>query len=219
MCSTRHAACSRCTLLQSAASQLAVVAHALMEVWWLGHTGGGRPDAGRQRLAGVLERDAPQHQVRPAGCCELALGCPCSRLLPRRTALAAAPVEQPPLLPGACRWALLYGTILTNARAMGEFGAVSVISGNILGKTQTLTLFVESAYKVRACRGRVHAGGARVAPCTRLTHMHCDTRAGVQHGGRVRGCGAAVGPGADDALHQGPGGGGRGRGDAQVAAG
>jgi len=48
----------------------------------------------------------------------------------------------------SCRWALLYGVILTNARAMGEFGAVSVISGNILGKTQTLTLFVESAYKV-----------------------------------------------------------------------
>lgn len=45
------------------------------------------------------------------------------------------------------RWALLYGVILTNARAMGEFGAVSVISGNIMGKTQTLTLFVESAYK------------------------------------------------------------------------
>lgn len=32
-------------------------------------------------------------------------------------------------------------------RAMGEFGAVSVISGNIIGRTQTLTLFVESAYK------------------------------------------------------------------------
>ena len=32
-------------------------------------------------------------------------------------------------------------------RAMGEFGAVSVISGNIIGKTQTLTLFVESSYK------------------------------------------------------------------------
>ena len=43
----------------------------------------------------------------------------------------------------------MYGVILTNARAMGEFGAVSVISGNIIGKTQTLTLFVESAYKVR----------------------------------------------------------------------
>ncbi|CAL5228594.1 g11755 [Coccomyxa viridis] len=45
------------------------------------------------------------------------------------------------------RWGLLYGLILTNARAMGEFGAVSVISGNIIGKTQTLTLYVESAYK------------------------------------------------------------------------
>ncbi|KAL6780978.1 SULP2 [Auxenochlorella protothecoides x Auxenochlorella symbiontica] len=45
------------------------------------------------------------------------------------------------------RWGLLYGIILTNARAMGEFGAVSVISGNIIGQTQTLTLFVESSYK------------------------------------------------------------------------
>lgn len=45
------------------------------------------------------------------------------------------------------RWGLLYGVILTNARAMGEFGAVSVISGNIIGQTQTLTLFVESSYK------------------------------------------------------------------------
>ena len=45
----------------------------------------------------------------------------------------------------------MYGVILTNARAMGEFGAVSVISGNIIGRTQTLTLYVESAYKVRAC--------------------------------------------------------------------
>ena len=45
------------------------------------------------------------------------------------------------------RWGILYGVILTNARAMGEFGAVSVISGNIIGQTQTLTLFVESSYK------------------------------------------------------------------------
>lgn len=45
------------------------------------------------------------------------------------------------------RWGLLYGLILTNARAMGEFGAVSVVSGNITGKTQTLPLFVEEAYK------------------------------------------------------------------------
>jgi sulfate/thiosulfate transport system permease protein len=45
------------------------------------------------------------------------------------------------------RWALLYGVVLTNARVMGEFGAVSVLSGNIANETQTLPLFVEEAYK------------------------------------------------------------------------
>jgi sulfate/thiosulfate transport system permease protein len=45
------------------------------------------------------------------------------------------------------RWGLLYGIILTNARALGEFGAVSVVSGNIARKTQTLSLYVEDAYK------------------------------------------------------------------------
>lgn len=45
------------------------------------------------------------------------------------------------------RWGLLYGLILTNARAMGEFGAISVVSGNIAGQTQSLPLFVEEAYK------------------------------------------------------------------------
>ncbi|MBE9012086.1 sulfate ABC transporter permease subunit CysW [Pseudanabaenaceae cyanobacterium LEGE 13415] len=45
------------------------------------------------------------------------------------------------------RWGLLYGLILTNARAMGEFGAVSVVSGNIAGRTQSLPLFVEEEYK------------------------------------------------------------------------
>lgn len=45
------------------------------------------------------------------------------------------------------RWGLLYGVILTNARAMGEFGAVAVVSGNIIRKTQTLPLFVEETYK------------------------------------------------------------------------
>jgi sulfate/thiosulfate transport system permease protein len=45
------------------------------------------------------------------------------------------------------RWGLLYGVLLTNARAMGEFGAVAVVSGNIGGKTQTLPIFVEEAYK------------------------------------------------------------------------
>jgi sulfate transport system permease protein len=45
------------------------------------------------------------------------------------------------------RWGLLYGVLLTNARTMGEFGAVSVVSGNLAGETQTLPLFVEEAYK------------------------------------------------------------------------
>ena len=44
------------------------------------------------------------------------------------------------------RWSLLYGMILTNARAMGEFGAIVVVSGNIGGKTQTLPLYVEEAH-------------------------------------------------------------------------
>ncbi len=44
------------------------------------------------------------------------------------------------------RWALLYGIILSNARAMGEFGAVSVVSGHIRGLTNTLPLHIEVLY-------------------------------------------------------------------------
>ncbi|HYG65415.1 MAG TPA: sulfate ABC transporter permease subunit CysW [Thermoanaerobaculia bacterium] len=44
------------------------------------------------------------------------------------------------------RWGLLYGVVLTNARAMGEFGAVSVVSGHIRGVTTTLPLHVEILY-------------------------------------------------------------------------
>jgi sulfate transport system permease protein len=45
------------------------------------------------------------------------------------------------------KWGLLYGIILCNARAMGEFGAVSVVSGHIAGKTDTLPLRVEKLYQ------------------------------------------------------------------------
>jgi len=45
------------------------------------------------------------------------------------------------------RWGVLYGLILTNARVMGEFGAVAVVSGNIASKTQSLPLFIEDSYK------------------------------------------------------------------------
>ena len=44
------------------------------------------------------------------------------------------------------KWALLYGLILFNARAMGEFGAVSIVSGHIRGSTNTMPLHIEVAY-------------------------------------------------------------------------
>jgi sulfate transport system permease protein len=45
------------------------------------------------------------------------------------------------------RWGLIYGVVLTNARSLGEFGAVAVVSGSILGRTATLPVFVELAFK------------------------------------------------------------------------
>ena len=44
------------------------------------------------------------------------------------------------------KWALLYGVLLCNARAMGEFGAVSVVSGHIRGLTNTMPLHIEILY-------------------------------------------------------------------------
>jgi sulfate/thiosulfate transport system permease protein len=47
----------------------------------------------------------------------------------------------------AIRWGVAYGVVLTTARALGEFGAVSVVSGKIVGKTETLTLRVEERFQ------------------------------------------------------------------------
>jgi sulfate transport system permease protein len=47
----------------------------------------------------------------------------------------------------AIRWAVAYGVVLTTARSIGEFGAVSVVSGRISGKTETLTLLVQDRYE------------------------------------------------------------------------
>jgi sulfate transport system permease protein len=47
----------------------------------------------------------------------------------------------------AIRWGVVYGVILTTARAIGEFGAVSVVSGKIAGQTETLTLLVEKRFQ------------------------------------------------------------------------
>jgi sulfate transport system permease protein len=47
----------------------------------------------------------------------------------------------------AIRWGVAYGVILTTARALGEFGAVAVVSGKIEGRTETMTLFVEQRFQ------------------------------------------------------------------------
>jgi sulfate transport system permease protein len=47
----------------------------------------------------------------------------------------------------AIRWGIAYGVVLTTARALGEFGAVSVVSGRIVGRTETLTLHVEQQFQ------------------------------------------------------------------------
>ena len=51
------------------------------------------------------------------------------------------------------KWALLYGIVLCTARAVGEFGAVSVVSGHVRGETNTLPLHVEALYNEYAFQG------------------------------------------------------------------
>ncbi len=60
------------------------------------------------------------------------------------------------------RWGLVYGVILTNARAMGEFGAVSVVSGHIRGLTNTMPLHIEILYNEYN-----FVGAFAVASCSR----------------------------------------------------
>ena len=45
------------------------------------------------------------------------------------------------------RWGLAYGVVLTTARALGEFGAVTIVSGRLAGQTETLTLYVENRFE------------------------------------------------------------------------
>jgi sulfate/thiosulfate transport system permease protein len=58
----------------------------------------------------------------------------------------------------ALRWALVYGVVLSAARALGEFGAVSIVSGNIVGQTQTLPLLVEERFRNFDSAGAYSAG-------------------------------------------------------------
>ena len=61
----------------------------------------------------------------------------------------------------AIRWAVAYGVVLTTARAIGEFGAVSAVSGNIEGKTQTLPLYVRASSRTNLR----HVTGAYARRC------------------------------------------------------
>ena len=56
------------------------------------------------------------------------------------------------------RWGLTYGVILSTARAIGEFGAVAVVSGKIQGRTETMTLFVEDRFQSLDLAGAYAAG-------------------------------------------------------------
>jgi sulfate/thiosulfate transport system permease protein len=56
------------------------------------------------------------------------------------------------------RWGLTYGVILSTARAIGEFGAVAVVSGKIQGRTETMTLYVEDRFQSLDLAGAYAAG-------------------------------------------------------------
>jgi sulfate/thiosulfate transport system permease protein len=62
----------------------------------------------------------------------------------------------------AIRWGVIYGVILTTARALGEYGAVAVVSSRVSGDTETLTLFVKGQYDQLGSDAQVGAYGASV---------------------------------------------------------
>ena len=62
------------------------------------------------------------------------------------------------------RWGVTYGVVLATARALGEFGAVSVVSGRIAGETETLPLFVERAVRATSTSTGAYA---RARSCSR----------------------------------------------------
>jgi sulfate/thiosulfate transport system permease protein len=80
------------------------------------------------------------------------------------------------------RWGVIYGVILCNARAMGEFGAVSVVSGHIRGQTNTLPLHVEILYNEYNFVGAfaVAALLASLALCTLLVKKSIEINAALR---------------------------------------
>ena len=86
------------------------------------------------------------------------------------------------------KWGLLYGVLLCNARAMGEFGAVAVVSGRLRGETVTMPLHVEILYNeynfVAAFAVAVTSGAARPRdprrsrPSSSVVYGRGDSRVG-----------------------------------------
>jgi sulfate transport system permease protein len=80
------------------------------------------------------------------------------------------------------KWALLYGVLLCNARAMGEFGAVSVVSGHVRGETNTMPLHIEILYNEYQFTAAFAVASllALLALVTLVAKVGLEQRAGVQ---------------------------------------
>jgi sulfate transport system permease protein len=81
------------------------------------------------------------------------------------------------------RWGLVYGVILCNARAMGEFGAVSVVSGNIRGMTSTMPLHIENLYQDYSFMGAFAVASllSLLAVLTLIIKSLLEWRTGIRH--------------------------------------
>jgi sulfate transport system permease protein len=81
------------------------------------------------------------------------------------------------------RWGLLYGVILCNARAMGEFGAVSVVSGHIRGLTNTMPLHIEILYQEYAFTAAFAVASllSLLAVLTLILKSLLEWRTGIRH--------------------------------------
>jgi sulfate transport system permease protein len=82
----------------------------------------------------------------------------------------------------AIRYATAYGVVLTTARALGEFGAVSVVSGRLVGQTESLTLYVQDRYQAFDTTGAYAAAGllALLAVATLLLMTRLKPKEGIQ---------------------------------------
>ena len=89
------------------------------------------------------------------------------------------------------RWALLYGVLLCNARAMGEFGAVAVVSGKIRGETATMPIMIEMLYNEYLSVAAF--GMAALLTLLALVTLGLKTALEWRHADQLRATGAPLG--------------------------